>query len=78
MTIPPAVKTALASLIAEAFAAHNTAMLGKTNLVLQASDYQEDKNINTVGDAIYPNTAFKQVKLSVVNGPSVSWRSRPT
>jgi minor extracellular serine protease Vpr len=50
---------------------------GKTNLVLQASDYQEDKNINTVGDAIYPNTAFKQVKLSVVNGPSVSWLEPP-
>ena len=34
---------------------------GKTRLIFQASDYQETKNINTVGDAIYPNTAFKQL-----------------
>jgi hypothetical protein len=46
---------------------------GKTRLIFQASDYQETKNINTVGDAIYPNTAFKQVALTVVNGPTLSW-----
>jgi subtilisin family serine protease len=50
---------------------------GKRNLILQASDYQEAKNINTVGDAIYPNTAFKEAKLTVVNGPSVSWIEPP-
>jgi minor extracellular serine protease Vpr len=46
---------------------------GKTNLVLQASDYQEAKNINTVGDSVYPNTTFAQKKLTVVAGPTVSW-----
>jgi hypothetical protein len=44
---------------------------------MQASDYQEAKNINTVGDAIYPNTAFKQVRLTVVNGPALSWIEPP-
>jgi hypothetical protein len=50
---------------------------GKTKLVLQASDYQEAKNINTVGDQIYPNTTFKQTRLTVVNGPTVAWLSPP-
>ena len=46
---------------------------GKTNTVLEASDYQEAKNINTVGNDIYPNTAFRETKLTVVNGPTVTW-----
>jgi subtilisin family serine protease len=50
---------------------------GKTNLILQASDYQEAKNINTVGDAIYPNSTFAQKKITVVAGPTVSWISPP-
>jgi minor extracellular serine protease Vpr len=50
---------------------------GKTNLILQASDNQEAKNINTVGDAIYPNTTFVQKKLTVVAGPTVSWLTPP-
>ena len=50
---------------------------GKTNLVLRASDYQETKNINTVGDAIYPNSTFAQKKLTVVAGPTVSWLAPP-
>jgi minor extracellular serine protease Vpr len=50
---------------------------GKTRLIMQASDYQETKNINTVGDAIYPNTAFKAVTINVVNGPTVAWVEPP-
>jgi subtilisin family serine protease len=50
---------------------------GKTNLILRASDYQEAKNINTVGDAIYPNTTFRQTKLTVVNGPTITWAEPP-
>jgi hypothetical protein len=46
---------------------------GKTNMILEASDYQEAKNINTVGDAIQPNTTFAQKKITVVAGPTVSW-----
>ena len=37
--------------------------------IVAASDYQEAKNINTVGNDIYPNTAFLQSKLTVVDGP---------
>src|SRR4029079_7723772 len=50
---------------------------GKTNLTLQASDYQETKNINTVGDAIYPNSTFARKKITVVAGPTVSWLAPP-
>ena len=50
---------------------------GKTPLVLRASDYQEAKNINTIGDLIYPNTTFKQTKLTVVDGPTISWLAPP-
>ena len=44
---------------------------------MAASDYQESKNINTVGNDIYPNTAFLQSKLTVVNGPTVTWVEPP-
>jgi minor extracellular serine protease Vpr len=50
---------------------------GKTNMIVMASDFQEAKNINTVGDSIYPNTRFKATKLTVVNGPTVTWIDPP-
>jgi hypothetical protein len=50
---------------------------GKTNMIMMASDYQEAKNINTVGDSIYPNTRFKLTRLTVVNGPTVTWIEPP-
>jgi hypothetical protein len=50
---------------------------GRTTLTFEASDYQESKNIDTVGDALLPNTAFKQVRLEVVKGPTVSWIAPP-
>jgi hypothetical protein len=50
---------------------------GKTTLEMQASDLQEAKNINTIGDEIMPNTAYLRVKLTVVNGPTVTWLSPP-
>ncbi len=50
---------------------------GTTRVVVMASDYQEAKNINTVGNDIYPNTTFKRVKLKVVNGPTVTWIEPP-
>jgi minor extracellular serine protease Vpr len=50
---------------------------GKTTTIFRASDYQEAKNINTVGNDIYPNTAFRQSKLTVVNGPTVTWIEPP-
>ena len=50
---------------------------GKRSLVMEASDYQETKNINTVGGTLLPNTAFAQVRLTVVDGPTVSWIDPP-
>jgi subtilisin family serine protease len=50
---------------------------GKTNMTLMASDYQEAKNINTIGNDIYPNSRFKQVKVTAVNGPTVTWVQPP-
>ena len=50
---------------------------GKTNATFMASDYQEAKNINTVGNDIYPNTTFEQTKLTVVNGPTLTWIEPP-
>jgi subtilisin family serine protease len=46
---------------------------GKTTMIMQASDFQETKNINSGGASILPNTAFQRTKITVVDGPSVSW-----
>ena len=46
---------------------------GRTNLRLRASDYQEAKNVETLGYDIYPNTSFAQTNLRVVDGPAVTW-----
>jgi subtilisin family serine protease len=50
---------------------------GKVPFGLEASDYQEAKNIDTLGDEILPNTAFLDTKLTVVDGPTVSWIEPP-
>ena len=50
---------------------------GKTNMIMQASDYQETKNINTVSDNILPNTAFQETRITVVNGPALTWLAPP-
>jgi len=42
-----------------------------------ASDYQEAKNINTVGSDIYPNTRFLSTRFTAVNGPTVTWIQPP-
>ena len=47
--------------------------VGTPSTLIQASDFQESKNIDTVGADLYPNTAFKKVKLTVVSGPAVDW-----
>ena len=50
---------------------------GTTTLSMQASDLQEAKNINTIGNEIMPNTAFARTKLTVVDGPTVTWLAPP-
>jgi hypothetical protein len=46
---------------------------GRTRAVLTASDYQEAKNVNSVGADILPNTAFKTVRITGVSGPALTW-----
>jgi minor extracellular serine protease Vpr len=46
---------------------------GRTQLQLEASDFQEAKNLETVGDKLLPNTTFKSTRLRVVPGPAVTW-----
>ncbi len=48
---------------------------GKAAAVVVASDYQEAKNVNTIGDDIMPNTTYRGTSLRVVNGPAVTWLS---
>ena len=50
-----------------------TIPFGKTRVVISASDYEETKNVNTVGDEIMPNTAFRTVTIVGVHGPAVTW-----
>jgi subtilisin family serine protease len=50
---------------------------GRTPAVILASDYQEAKNINTVGNEILPNTTFHQARIRVVAGPTVTWIEPP-
>ncbi len=46
---------------------------GKTPTVMQAADFQEAKNIDTIGQDIYPNTRFVRTRLTVVSGPAATW-----
>jgi subtilisin family serine protease len=46
---------------------------GRTRAILSASDYQEAKNVNSVGDDVLPNTAFRPVAITGVAGPALTW-----
>ena len=46
---------------------------GRTRAVLSASDFQETKNVNSVGDDVLPNTAFRPVSITGVAGPALTW-----
>jgi subtilisin family serine protease len=46
---------------------------GKVRLSVLSSDYQEAKNINTIGPALLPNTSATVIRLKVVRGPAVTW-----
>ena len=50
---------------------------GTTKSLIVASDYQEAKNIDTVGSNLYPNTAFRSTNIKVVNGPAITWVEPP-
>ena len=46
---------------------------GRTRAVLSASDFQEAKNVNTVGDDVLPNTAFRTVRSPRSPGRHSTW-----
>jgi subtilisin family serine protease len=50
-----------------------TVRKGRTRLLMSASDFQETKNVNTSGNNIMPNTAFRSVRMHAVRGPALTW-----
>jgi subtilisin family serine protease len=46
---------------------------GRVPLELEASDFQEAKNLETISNNLLPNTAFKSIRLRAVRGPAVTW-----
>jgi subtilisin family serine protease len=46
---------------------------GRPTLAMLVSDNQEAKNVNTIGANALPNTTIKAEKITVVNGPAVTW-----
>ena len=51
---------------------------GSQRLQFLSSDYQETKNIDTIGPSIMPNTRTGAVKLRVVSGAAVDWLAPAT
>ncbi|HEX4929908.1 MAG TPA: S8 family serine peptidase, partial [Gaiellaceae bacterium] len=49
--------------------------VGKPTLNGSAADFQEAKNVDSVGDELLPNTAFASGKITVVDRPAVTWLS---
>jgi subtilisin family serine protease len=46
---------------------------GRPTVLMLAADNQESKNVNTIGSNALPNTAIKTTRLTVVNGPAITW-----
>jgi hypothetical protein len=46
---------------------------GKRLLQATAADFQESKNVDSVGDELLPNTAFAAGNITVVNRPTLTW-----
>ena len=46
---------------------------GRTLLAATAADFQESKNVDSVGDELLPNTAFAAGNITVVNRPAITW-----
>ncbi|HVM69852.1 MAG TPA: hypothetical protein VM204_08470, partial [Gaiellaceae bacterium] len=46
---------------------------GTPRLEASASDFQEAKNVDSVGDELLPNTAYAAGTIDVVDGPAVTW-----
>jgi hypothetical protein len=50
-----------------------TLQSGKKRIVVVASDFQETKNVDTIGGSGMPNTAFAPARLTVAKGPALTW-----
>jgi hypothetical protein len=48
---------------------------GRIRAIISASDYQESKNVNSVGNDILPNTAFRAAGITGISGPALTWVS---
>ena len=46
---------------------------GRRQLSASAADFQEAKNVDSVGEELLPNTAFASGPIRVVTGPTVAW-----
>ena len=46
---------------------------GRRTISASAADFQEAKNVDSVGDQLLPNTAFARGPVRVVDGPAVTW-----
>jgi minor extracellular serine protease Vpr len=46
---------------------------GTTRAIIEASDFEEGKNIATISNNLLPNTRFKIVHIHGVAGPAISW-----
>lgn len=51
---------------------------GKRTVAAQASDFQEAKNVDSVGDELLPNTSFASGSITVVARPTVTWLAPET
>jgi minor extracellular serine protease Vpr len=47
--------------------------VGRTRMLISASDFQETKNVNTASDEIMPNTSFTPATVFGARGPAVTW-----
>ena len=50
-----------------------TLRAGGRQVTASAADFQEAKNVDSVGDQLLPNTAFARGTVRVVDGPTVTW-----
>ena len=46
---------------------------GRRQLQASAADFQEAKNVDSVGDQLLPNTAFAAGPITVVDKPAITW-----
>jgi hypothetical protein len=46
---------------------------GTVRLQMVSSDYQEAKNVDTIGPSIMPNTRTASARVRIVNGVTVNW-----